>query len=110
VPVGNALNIRLTNNLASGTSTSLVILGQIGGSAGNPTRDAAPVNHPPQTTTTWPANAAARRQRLAGISRTPGTPTSHRQPRAPNISSPARIFMKPAATPLCRFRWACTVC
>ncbi|MDB5991320.1 MAG: multicopper oxidase type 3 [Herbaspirillum sp.] len=59
VPVGNELNIRLTNNLASGTSTSLVILGQIGGSAGKPTRDAAPVNHPPQTTTTWPANAAA---------------------------------------------------
>jgi hypothetical protein len=56
MPVGNQLQINLTNKLAAGTSTSLVILGQIGGSAGNPTRDAAAVSHPPVTTTTWAAN------------------------------------------------------
>src|ERR1700737_255630 len=45
MPTGNELNVVLTNNLAAGTATSLVILGQIGGSAGNPTRDAAAVTH-----------------------------------------------------------------
>ncbi|KAF3996030.1 hypothetical protein [Glaciimonas immobilis] len=59
VPIGNQLNISLKNNLAAGISTSLVILGQIGGSAGSPTRDFTPVDHPPQTATTWPAKAAA---------------------------------------------------
>jgi hypothetical protein len=58
VPVGNKLRINLTNSLPAGTPTSLVILGQIGGSAGKPTRDAAPIVHPAVTTTTWPANAA----------------------------------------------------
>ena len=58
LPVGNQLTIHLKNELAAGTSTSLVILGQIGGSAGNPTRDAAPVDHPAQTSTTWPVNSA----------------------------------------------------
>ncbi|MGF6604340.1 hypothetical protein P3T23_009095 [Paraburkholderia sp. GAS448] len=59
VPVGNSLRINLTNNLPSGTPTSLVILGQIGGSAGQPTRDADPIVHPTVTITTWPANGQA---------------------------------------------------
>jgi large repetitive protein len=56
MPVGNQLQINLTNKLAAGSSTSLVILGQIGGSAGKPTRDAAAIVHSPVTVTTWPAN------------------------------------------------------
>jgi len=59
VPTGNQLTINLANNITAGTATSLVILGQIGGSAGAPTRDAAALAHQPVTTTTWPANAAA---------------------------------------------------
>ena len=54
--VGDTLTINLTNSLP--VSTSLVILGQLGGGLGAPTTMASP-QHAPQTQTTWPANALA---------------------------------------------------
>ena len=52
VPVGDTLNIVLTNQLP--VATSVTILGQLGGGLGTPTRDASAVVHTPQVGTTWP--------------------------------------------------------
>ena len=51
VPAGTSLTISLSNTLK--VSTSVVILGQLGGTLGQPVRDAAIV-HAGQTQTTWP--------------------------------------------------------
>ncbi len=56
VPVGQSLEIDLTNNLP--TPTSVVILGQWGGGVGTPNEVASPM-HSPKTQTTWPANTSA---------------------------------------------------
>ena len=56
VPYGNTLTINLTNSLP--VPTSIVVLGQLGGGLGSPTRMDSPI-HAPQTQTTWPANADA---------------------------------------------------
>ena len=54
MPVGQELDITLTNHLP--TPTSIVILGQLGGGLGAPIMADSPV-HAPQTNTTWPTNA-----------------------------------------------------
>lgn len=59
IPTGNQLTIKLTNNLYAGISTSLVILGQVGGSAGVPTRDTVAIVHAPVSKSTWPTNAVS---------------------------------------------------
>ncbi|MEI8169064.1 MAG: Ig-like domain-containing protein [Rhodoferax sp.] len=51
----NSLTINLTNSLP--TPTSLVILGQLGGGLGLPTKMDSPV-HATQSSTTWPGNGA----------------------------------------------------
>lgn len=53
---GDTLNISLTNSLP--VPTSLVILGQLGGGLGTPTRTASPA-HNAQSQTTWPGNGSA---------------------------------------------------
>ena len=53
---GNTLQINLTNSLP--VPTSIVILGQLGGGLGAPSRMASPA-HPPQNFATFPSNAAA---------------------------------------------------
>jgi hypothetical protein len=55
-PAGNTLNINLTNALPQ--PTSIVILGQLGGGLGVPTRMSSPT-HAPQNYTTFPGNALA---------------------------------------------------
>ncbi len=52
----SSLTVHLTNHLP--TPTSFVILGQIGGSLGQPVKVPSPA-HATQTQTTWPANTAA---------------------------------------------------
>jgi hypothetical protein len=54
VPAGNALTIKLTNKLA--LPTSIVVLGQVGGGVGGPSRLTGFAQHAPQTQTTWPGN------------------------------------------------------
>ncbi len=53
---GTSLEVSLTNNLP--VATSFVVLGQLGGGVGTPTRMAAPVAHSGQNYTTFPGNAA----------------------------------------------------
>lgn len=53
---GDTLNITLMNSLP--VPTSLVILGQLGGGLGTPTKTASPV-HNAQSQTTWPGNGSA---------------------------------------------------
>ena len=55
-PLGNTLQINLTNSLP--VPTSIVILGQLGGGLGTPTRMPSPA-HPPQNFTTFVGNAGA---------------------------------------------------
>jgi uncharacterized repeat protein (TIGR01451 family) len=55
VPSGQDLNISLTNNLPAGVSTSLVIVGQVGGGLGTARGTADPIQHPPYGVT-WPAS------------------------------------------------------
>ena len=56
VPAGSDLVISLTNNLP--VPTSIVVLGQLGGGLGTPSRMDSPA-HDAQTQTTWPGNGAA---------------------------------------------------
>ena len=78
VPVGQELDITLTNNLP--TPTSIVVLGQLGGGLGTPMMADSPV-HAPHTNTTWPTNASGNftppaqgpRVESFGSEATPGT-------------------------------------
>ena len=80
VPVGQELDINLTNNLP--TETSIVILAQLGGGLGQPTKVDSPV-HSARTNTTWPTNsdgtftppAQGTRVRTFGIETAPGGPS-----------------------------------
>jgi hypothetical protein len=57
VPAGSDLVINLTNNLPM--PTSVVVLGQLGGGLGAPSRILDLAQHAPQTTTSWPGNGGA---------------------------------------------------
>jgi FtsP/CotA-like multicopper oxidase with cupredoxin domain len=56
VTSGDTLTINFSNSLP--VQTSIVVLGQIGGGLGTPTKIDSPT-HAPQTQTTWPANGDA---------------------------------------------------
>ncbi len=56
---GSSTSLSIVLNNALPVETSLVIVGQLAGNLGTPTREASPRSHPMQTTTTWPANGGA---------------------------------------------------